>query len=109
MPTITPGSKVLVTGATGFIGIWVTRTLLEKGYLVRGTVRSASKGKYLTDYFKSYGEKFETAIVEDISKVSWLVLKLCHRASDTYWQGRRVRRSCQRRRWDRAHRFPISS
>ncbi|KAL4259842.1 NAD(P)-binding domain superfamily protein [Pleurotus pulmonarius] len=68
MPIITPGSKVLVTGATGFIGIWVTRTLLEKGYSVRGSVRSASKGKYLTDYFKSYGEKFETVIVEDISK-----------------------------------------
>ncbi|KAL4259845.1 NAD(P)-binding domain superfamily protein [Pleurotus pulmonarius] len=68
MPTITPGSKVLVTGATGFIGIWVTRTLLEKGYSVRGTVRSERKGKYVLDYFKSYGEKFETVIVEDISK-----------------------------------------
>ncbi|KAJ8508026.1 hypothetical protein ONZ45_g9660 [Pleurotus djamor] len=68
MPTIAPGSKVLVSGASGFIASWVTKTLLDKGYSVRGTARSESKAKYLRELFSSYGDKFETAIVEDISK-----------------------------------------
>ncbi|KAG6856805.1 hypothetical protein H0H87_000502 [Tephrocybe sp. NHM501043] len=68
MPTISPGDKVLVSGANGFIAIWIVRTLLEKGYAVRGTVRSVGKGKYLEEYFKSYGDKFEIAIVEDVAK-----------------------------------------
>ncbi|KAF9457365.1 hypothetical protein BDZ94DRAFT_1273374 [Collybia nuda] len=68
MPTITPGSKVLVSGANGYIAIWVVRTLLERGYAVRGTVRSAEKGRFLSELFKSYGDKFEIAVVEDITK-----------------------------------------
>ncbi|KAJ4473047.1 hypothetical protein J3R30DRAFT_3514321 [Lentinula aciculospora] len=36
MPKVIPnGSKVLVTGANGYIAAWVVRTLLEKGYAVR--------------------------------------------------------------------------
>ncbi|KAG6835826.1 hypothetical protein H0H93_014299 [Arthromyces matolae] len=68
MPTITSGDKILVSGANGYIAIWVVRRFLEKGYAVRGTVRSADKGKYLEEYFKSYGDKFELVIVEDITK-----------------------------------------
>jgi nucleoside-diphosphate-sugar epimerase len=34
---------VLVTGGTGYIGSWVTKMLLEKGYTVRLTVRNKSK------------------------------------------------------------------
>ncbi|KAF8999637.1 hypothetical protein BDQ17DRAFT_1360724 [Cyathus striatus] len=56
-----------VSGANGYVAIWVVRTLLERGHSVRGTVRSASKGKYLEEYFKSYGDKFELVIVEDIT------------------------------------------
>jgi len=67
MPTVQPGSKVLVTGANGFIAMWVVRTLLEKGYAVRGTVRSLEKGQHLTDTFKKYGEKFELVVVKDIT------------------------------------------
>lgn len=38
---------VLVTGGTGYIGSWVTKLLLERGYTVRLTVRDKSKkGKY---------------------------------------------------------------
>ncbi|KAJ3573251.1 hypothetical protein NP233_g2544 [Leucocoprinus birnbaumii] len=70
--TVAPAPcKVLVTGANGFIAIWVVRTLLERGYLVRGAVRSASKGKYLTEYFGKRGfgtDKLEIVIVEDITK-----------------------------------------
>ena len=74
MPTIQPGGtasdiRVLVTGANGFVAAWLVRTLLERGYSVRGAVRSADKGKYLLEMFKEYGEKFEVVVVEDITKV----------------------------------------
>jgi uncharacterized protein YbjT (DUF2867 family) len=69
MPIINAGVKVLVTGANGFIAIWIVRTLLERGYSVRATVRSEEKGVYLTDYFKAYGDKMELAIVSDFSQV----------------------------------------
>ncbi|EFI28545.1 D-lactaldehyde dehydrogenase [Coprinopsis cinerea okayama7 len=68
MPTVGPGSKILVTGANGYIPIWVVRRLLEKGYSVRGTVRSADKGQHLQDTFKSYGDKLEIVVVPDITK-----------------------------------------
>jgi nucleoside-diphosphate-sugar epimerase len=38
-----PNDLVLVTGATGYVGKWRVVKLLEKGYHVRGTVRSADK------------------------------------------------------------------
>ncbi|KAF8994732.1 D-lactaldehyde dehydrogenase [Cyathus striatus] len=66
MPAIQPGSKVLVTGANGFLAIWAVQKLLECGYSVRGTVRAASKGTYLTEYFKGYGDRFELAIVPNM-------------------------------------------
>src|SRR3982751_635666 len=34
---------ILVTGASGFVGKWCVIKLLEKGYRVRGTVRSDAK------------------------------------------------------------------
>ncbi|KAI0325599.1 NAD-P-binding protein [Cubamyces sp. BRFM 1775] len=43
MPTITSPATVLVTGANGYIGLWVVLELLAQGYTVRGAVRSASK------------------------------------------------------------------
>ena len=70
MPTVTPGSKVLVTGANGFVATWVIRTLLEQGFSVRGTIRSASKGDYLKSLFNSYGDRLELVVVPDIEKVS---------------------------------------
>ncbi|KAL1751805.1 hypothetical protein FB107DRAFT_221234 [Schizophyllum commune] len=62
--------QVLVTGANGFVAMWTVRTLLERGYSVRATVRSAQKGEYLVRYFENlkYGDKFELAIVADITQ-----------------------------------------
>lgn len=73
MPAVssTGGALVLVTGANGYIATWVVQALLEKGYTVRGTVRSEEKGKRLNEYFDStpYGSKLEWVVVDDISKV----------------------------------------
>ena len=71
MPAVTSG-KVLVTGANGYIAVWVVKSYLDAGFSVRGTVRSESKAGYLRNLFKSFGDKFEVVIVEDITKVSFL-------------------------------------
>lgn len=68
MPAITSG-KVLVTGANGYIAMWVIDNLLKAGYAVRATVRSPAKGKPLEQQFAEYGDKLEIVVVEDISKV----------------------------------------
>ncbi|KAH9487433.1 Putative uncharacterized oxidoreductase [Psilocybe cubensis] len=70
MPTITKGDKILVTGANGYIAMWAIRIFLERGYFVRGTVRSESKAKDVNDYFNSVGlgDKLEIVIVNDIAK-----------------------------------------
>jgi len=68
MPAVQPPCKVPVSGANGYIAIWVVRTLLEKGYSVRGTVRSEEKAAHLRQLFKSYGDMHEVVIVEDITK-----------------------------------------
>lgn len=69
MPTVAPPAKALVTGANGYVAVWVVQTLLERGYSVRGTVRSESKGVHLKQLFEKYGDKFECVVVEDITKV----------------------------------------
>ena len=69
MPAVKAPAKVLVSGANGFIAVWVVNTLLEKGYAVRGTVRSFDKGDHLKKLFGKYGDRFELVVVEDIAKV----------------------------------------
>ena len=71
MPVVQPGAKILVTGANGYVAVWVVKTLLEGGYSVRGTVRSIQSkgGAYLKSYFAPYGSKFELVEVPDITKV----------------------------------------
>ena len=68
MPAITSG-KVLVTGANGYIAVWIVKSLLEAGFAVRGTVRSDAKAAYLRSFFRSSGDKFETVVVSDMTKV----------------------------------------
>jgi dihydroflavonol-4-reductase len=43
MTTFNSSVTVLVTGASGYLGSWVCVSLLQRGYHVRGTVRSAAK------------------------------------------------------------------
>lgn len=82
MPAFPPNndasrSKVLITGATGYVGQWVVRTLLDRGYHVRAAVRSEGKVKALKDLFHDDQSKLEFAIVEDLSKVRLQQLA-CH-------------------------------
>ncbi|THH04102.1 hypothetical protein EW145_g5769 [Phellinidium pouzarii] len=69
MPAISAPAKVLVSGANGFIAVWVVKDLLDQGYAVRGTVRVASKGTHLLNLFKKEEENgmFELVVVPDIT------------------------------------------
>ncbi|KAI4859912.1 aldehyde reductase [Hypoxylon rubiginosum] len=66
---ISPGSLVVVTGANGFIATHILDQLLQRGYRVRGTVRSVSKNQWVKDYFeKHYGPgKIELVEVPDMT------------------------------------------
>ena len=46
---MTSNQLILVTGASGFVGKWCVVKLLEKGYRVRGTIRSDAKAKQVRD------------------------------------------------------------
>ena len=50
-------TKVLVTGATGFIASHTILSLINKGYEVRGTARSASKADRLNATLSAYSGK----------------------------------------------------
>jgi nucleoside-diphosphate-sugar epimerase len=67
MPAVPGNSKVLVTGANGFLAVWVVKALLERGYTVLGTVRSPSKGTHLKKIFEAFGDKFQLVVVKDIT------------------------------------------
>jgi uncharacterized protein YbjT (DUF2867 family) len=70
MPALSsPTSKVLVTGPNGYIGLWVVKTLLDRGHTVRAAVRSETRAKDLKTLFSSAGDRLEFAIVEDMLKV----------------------------------------
>ena len=66
----TLSGRVLVTGATGFIAAWIIQQLLEDGYHVRGTVRSAAKGASLQKIYAQFSDQFEPFIVRDMTEVS---------------------------------------
>ncbi|EAQ92052.1 hypothetical protein CHGG_00287 [Chaetomium globosum CBS 148.51] len=69
-PVLLPGSRVLVTGVSGFIGSHIADQLLAEGYLVTGTARDISKISWLQLLFdRNYGAgKFEVVQVPDLSK-----------------------------------------
>ncbi|EIM84838.1 NAD-P-binding protein [Stereum hirsutum FP-91666 SS1] len=62
-------SWVLITSASGFTGSHVVHHLLEAGYLVRGTARSARKAEQVRDAYAgtAYRNRFQVAIVPDFA------------------------------------------
>lgn len=72
MPALSPDThaNVLITGATGYVGQWVLRSLLDRGHTARVVVRSEGKAKAVKDIFSKDASKLDFVIVEDMSKVS---------------------------------------
>jgi nucleoside-diphosphate-sugar epimerase len=66
---IPDGSKILVTGANGYIASHVCDILLGMGYQVRGTLRSEKP--WLNSFFeKKYGTgRFESMIIPSLVEV----------------------------------------
>ncbi|RSH83542.1 methylglyoxal reductase (NADPH-dependent) gre2 [Apiotrichum porosum] len=95
MPVIPPGSLVLVTGASGFVAVHVVKTLLDAGFPVRGTVRTAAKGEYLQNLFKDSPVPFAYIVVANIETASRCpgafdaavmdVVGVAHTASPFHW------------------------
>ncbi|KAF9507606.1 hypothetical protein BS47DRAFT_1385067 [Hydnum rufescens UP504] len=65
MTPITSPSRILVTGANGYIATWIIKAILDNGHTVIGTVRSSSKGEYLR---KLFGDKFSYTLVPNIGE-----------------------------------------
>ncbi|KAH8426572.1 SDR family oxidoreductase [Aspergillus melleus] len=59
---------ILITGASGFVATHVVRAFLQRGYLVRGTVRSEQTANNVREIFPQYAEKLSFAIVKDIAE-----------------------------------------
>ncbi|CAO3671509.1 unnamed protein product [Umbelopsis ramanniana] len=68
--SIQSGARVLVTGATGYVGAQVADQFLNAGYVVVGTSRTAAKAQNVKNYFdKKYGTgKFEVYETGDLVK-----------------------------------------
>ena len=58
---------VLVTGASGFIAAHVVNAFLERGYNVRGTVRSERTATKVKKSHPKYRDQLSIAIVPDIT------------------------------------------
>lgn len=70
MPPPSANSLILVTGGNGFIGAWVIRTLLDRGYAVRAALRSLDRASSLEEVFGSHVAQgqLEFVVVEDLTK-----------------------------------------
>lgn len=65
---------ILVTGGTGYVAGWTIRKLLERGYTVRATVRSALKGEAvetMLEHTKIDTSRFSYAIAELTRADGW--------------------------------------
>ncbi|KAI9458401.1 D-lactaldehyde dehydrogenase [Lactarius psammicola] len=68
MVAVSPPAKVLVTGANGYLAVWIVKKYLQAGYSVRGAVRCLTKSAFLKEQFAEYGDRLELVVVEDITK-----------------------------------------
>ncbi|KAJ4185632.1 hypothetical protein NW767_012841 [Fusarium falciforme] len=63
MSLVPPGGLVLVSGANGYIASVTIQVFLQRGYRVRGTVRSVASNAWMTTHF---GPSFELVEIPDI-------------------------------------------
>lgn len=58
---------ILVTGASGFVGSYILKVLLEKGYNVRATVRSESSSDKIKKTHPKHVDRLSFFVVKDIT------------------------------------------
>lgn len=59
---------ILITGASGFVATHVVKAFLERGYQVRGTIRSEQTATNVRKNFLEYSDRLSFTIVEDIAQ-----------------------------------------
>ncbi|KAI0061189.1 NAD(P)-binding protein [Artomyces pyxidatus] len=67
MPSVTSGS-VLVTGASGYIGAWVVKYLVDQGFSVVVAIRNDQQGEFIKNRFPEYKGKVSHINVPDIQQ-----------------------------------------
>jgi len=65
MVAVTSG-KVLITGASGYIGAWNVKYLVELGFTIVAALRSDAAGEFLVNRFPEYKGKVSYVIIKDI-------------------------------------------
>ncbi|CAG8961394.1 hypothetical protein HYFRA_00013342 [Hymenoscyphus fraxineus] len=61
-------SKVLVTGANGFVAATIIDQLIAKGYVVTGSIRTPAKGSQILALHPEYAGKLDFVVVSDYAK-----------------------------------------
>ncbi len=71
-----PKPTVLVTGASGFIGMHCVLQLLEQGYQVRGTLRSLERERHIRELLSQHteiGDRLEFIRADLLKDSGWQV------------------------------------
>ncbi|KAF1983211.1 flavonol reductase [Aulographum hederae CBS 113979] len=67
MPKPTSEQTILVTGAAGFVAAHVMNSFLEKGYKIRGTVRTEKSADSVRKSHSKYADRLSFVFVQDIA------------------------------------------
>jgi len=67
MVAITSG-KLLITGGSGYIGAWIVKSAVDRGYSVVAAVRTDAQGQFLVNRFPEYHGKVSYVLIPVIEK-----------------------------------------
>ncbi|KAF9517354.1 hypothetical protein BS47DRAFT_1389885 [Hydnum rufescens UP504] len=67
MVAVTSG-KLLITGGSGYIGAWIVKSAVDRGYSVVAAVRTDSQGQFLVNRFPEYHGKVSYVLIPVIEK-----------------------------------------